>query len=118
MPRNFATEGVVVKIHHALAQQRRSEKRSPLDTTVTCGSGAANREVGLLENHGANALRDLAGATRLVSGWLKGLPLQPLIAALTVALILGTIPLMLAALLSVGRGCRCGIGNYFSRPTR
>jgi hypothetical protein len=58
---------------------------------------------GRRENTFLSTFRDLIGATRLASAWLRQLPLQPFIAVLTVALILGVIPLMLTAVIAAVR---------------
>ena len=47
--------------------------------------------------------QSLLEVVRYASGWLKQLPLQPVLVALMAALVLGAVPMMLTALYSVIR---------------
>jgi hypothetical protein len=60
--------------------------------------------------------RSLLDVIRYASGFLKELPLQPLLVALMAALVLGAVPMMLTALYSVVRavldGCWHAMGLH------
>ena len=60
--------------------------------------------------------QSLLEVVRYASGWLKQLPLQPVLVALMAALVLGAVPMMLTALYSVIRavldGCWRALGLH------